>query len=79
MSWKYLSMLTGDSAKVKPNRMIVRYVETALRGGRVLPEEAGGLLVAAAAALRGTHGYQCTLTARELDAAIWKVVRSATQ
>ncbi len=76
VSWKYLSMLAGDGDKVKPDRMVVRYVEGALGGHGVLPEEAGGLLVAAAVALRGSHGYPSTLTARQLDSAVWSAVRS---
>jgi hypothetical protein len=69
-------MLAGDSDKVKPDRMVVRYVEAGLRREGVLPEEAGELLIAAAAALRGTHGYPSSLTARQLDSAVWNVMRS---
>jgi len=76
VSWKYLSMLAGDGDRVKPDRMVVRYVQAALRREGVLPEEAGELLIAAAAALRGTHGYPSALTARQLDSAVWNVVRS---
>jgi hypothetical protein len=78
VSWKYLSMLAGDADKVKPDRMVVRYVEAALRHKGVLPHEAGELLIAAAAMLRGTHGYPSTLTARQLDSAVWNVARSPT-
>jgi hypothetical protein len=62
ISWRYLSMLAGDDNNVKPDRMIIR--------------EAGELLLTAAAALRGIHGYPSTLTARQLDAAVWNVARS---
>jgi hypothetical protein len=51
VSWKYLSMLAGDGDQVKPDRMVVRYVEAALGRKGVSPEEAGELLIAAAAAL----------------------------
>jgi len=78
VTWKYLSMLAGDDDKVKPDRMVVRYVEAALGRTKVSPEEAGELLIAAVPALRGTHGYPATLTARQLDSAVWNVVRSAT-
>jgi len=75
VSWKYLSMLAGDDDQVKPDRMVVRYVEAALGREGVSPEEAAELLVAAATELRGTHGYPPTLTARQLDSAVWNVAR----
>jgi len=75
VSWKYLSMLAGDDDKVKPDRMVVRYVEAALGREGVSPEEAAELLVAAAAVLPETHGYPSTLTARQLDSAVWNVAR----
>lgn len=79
LSWNYLCMLAGDDNRVKPDRMVVRYVETALRRERVLPKEAADLLVAATTALCGTSGYPPALTARQLDSAIWNVARSSTQ
>ena len=79
VSWNYLSMLAGDGDKVKPDRMVVRYVEAALGHKGVLPEDAGKLLVAAAAALCGTHGYPSNLTARQLDSAVWNVARTLRQ
>lgn len=78
ISWKYLSMLAGDDDNVKPDRMVIRYVGAALRREQVMPEEAGELLIAAAVALRGIHGYPSTLTARQLDSAVWNVARSFT-
>jgi hypothetical protein len=78
VSWKYLSMLAGDSDNMKPARIVVRYVGAALGREGVLPEEARELRVAAAAVLRGFHGYPSTLTARQLDSAVWNVVRNPT-
>ena len=66
-------MLTGDPDTVKPDRMVTRYVERALEQ-KVSAEEAGKLLIDAATALRGKAGYPSTLTAWQLDSAVWKVV-----
>jgi hypothetical protein len=79
VSWDYFLMLAGDANKVKSDRMVVRYVEDALECKGLPPEEAGKLLIAAAAALRGNCGYPSTLTARQLDSAVWNVVRSPRQ
>jgi hypothetical protein len=79
VSWTYLYMLAGDDDEVKPDRMVIRYVEAALKQGRVPPHEAGELLIAAAAILRGTHGYPSILSPRQLDWAVWSVARSATE
>jgi len=79
VSWDYFLMLAGDVNKVKPDRMVVRYVEDALERKGLSPKEAGKLLIAATAALRGDRGYPSTLTARQLDSAVWTVVRSPRQ
>lgn len=75
VSWDYLSMLAGDEGRVKPDRMVVRYVEVALKRSGLMPREAGELLIAAATALRGRHGYPPSLAARHLDWAVWSVAR----
>jgi hypothetical protein len=75
VSWDYLSMLAGDESRVKADRMVLRYVETALGRRGLSPREAGALLTETASAIRGMHDYPSDLTARKLDWAVWNVGR----
>ncbi|MFF7369087.1 hypothetical protein [Streptomyces tricolor] len=59
----YLWMLLGDDGRIKPDRMVLRWLQTVLQR-TVTPAEATGLLTAAAARLRCTPW--------ELDHAIWE-------
>ncbi|MCY3000982.1 MAG: hypothetical protein NTV21_04185 [Planctomycetota bacterium] len=72
LSWRYFLMLAGREDLVKPDRMILRFLERTLRRS-VSPDEAQALLRAAADALgREFPG----LTARTLDNLIWAEERS---
>lgn len=72
LSWRYFLMLAGREDLVKPDRMILRFLERTLRRS-VRPDEAQALLRAAADALgREFPG----LTARTLDNLIWAAERS---
>ena len=72
LSWRYFLMLAGREDLVKPDRMILRFLERTLRRP-VGPDEAQPLLRATAAALaREFPG----LTARTLDNLIWTAERS---
>lgn len=72
LSWRYFLMLAGREDLVKPDRMILRFLERTLRRP-VGPDEAQLLLRATADALcREFPG----LTARTLDNLIWNAERS---
>jgi len=72
ISAKYLFLLAGVEDAVKPDRMIIRFVSSAV-GRRVTPAEAEALVVAAARELRDKYA---NLTPRILDHAIWAVQRA---
>lgn len=69
---KYFLMLTGSYDQVKPDRMILRYVEAAV-GRQVGMAEAERLLAQATGVLRSDHPQ---LDARLLDNLIWTYQRS---
>jgi hypothetical protein len=70
---RYLRMLAGDANGVKPDRMIVRFIERALNR-KVSPEEAVELIRGTARSLQQS-GYP-HLDARLLDHLIWNHQRS---
>lgn len=71
LSWRYFLMLAGREDLVKPDRMILRYLERVVRRP-VSKDEAQALLLAAANELsRETPG----LNARALDHMIWAAER----
>lgn len=76
ISWAYVTMLAGDDTAVKPDRMVVRFVEAALGRslgtGPSVPREAAAYVQAATAALQGDHPH---LSARLLDHLIWQAQR----
>lgn len=67
ISAKYLFLLAGVDDAVKPDRMIVRFVSSAV-ARRVTPMDAQELLIAASRDLRAQYPK---LTPRVLDHAIW--------
>jgi hypothetical protein len=72
LSWRYFLMLAGREDLVKPDRMIVRFLERAV-GRQVNVDEAQALLAAAARELeRDFPGIK----PRTLDNMIWKLERS---
>lgn len=72
ISLVYFYMLAGDDQWVKPDRMIVRFLEKAL-GRKVRIDEAQALLENAAALLKPRYPE---ITPRLLDYEIWNVVRN---
>lgn len=68
ISWNYLLMLCGDVNRIKPDRMVVRFVADALHR-EVTHPDAERLVCAAAACLRAEHP---SLTPRRLDSLIWQ-------
>lgn len=72
LSWRYFLMLAGREDLVKPDRMILRFLERTLRRS-VSPDEAQALLRTAADALTPEFPG---LTARTLDNLIWAAERS---
>lgn len=73
VSWGYFLMLAGDDRGVKPDRMVIRFVETAIGRKGVTPSEAETLVVAAADEI-GAQGVP--ITPRQLDYIIWDFQRS---
>lgn len=67
ISWGYFLMLAGDDRKVKPDRMVMRFMEEAL-GEKTTPAEAEMLVVAAADAIAAGG---VSMTPRQLDYIIW--------
>lgn len=72
ISLVYFYMLAGDDQWVKPDRMIVRFLEKAL-GRKVRIDEAQALLEKTVALLKSRYPE---LTPRLLDYEIWNYVRS---
>jgi len=73
LSWGYFLMLAGDDRGVKTDRMVIRFVETAIGRKGVTPAEAEALVVAAADEI-AAHGVP--ITPRQLDYIIWDFQRS---
>jgi hypothetical protein len=71
VSLRYFYMLAGVEAEIKPDRMIVRFIEAAL-GRKVNVKECHKLLVAAAEELRAKYP---DVTPRSLDHIIWRYQR----
>lgn len=68
--WRYFLMLAGDDNQVKPDRMIMRFLERFADGSESLsPEGAHVAIVELSAHLRGDFPH---LTPRLLDHAIWR-------
>ena len=65
-------MLAGSDNFVKPDRMVLRFLETAL-SRRVMPQEAAELLRSVAQALSADFP---SVTPRLLDHEVWKYQRS---
>lgn len=72
ISWRYFTMLAGESNDIKPDRMVCRFVENAI-GAMVSPEVARTIVLKACDVLRAERP---NLTPRELDYAIWQHQRS---
>jgi len=68
ISWLYFRMLAGTDDLVKPDRMILRFTESAI-GDKTLPEEASVMVKGAAKSLQPRYPH---LTPRLLDYLIWK-------
>ena len=75
ISLKYFWMLAGKDDQIKPDRMILRFVDAALKRkpGTTTTDEAETLLRDAHEILRKEHS---SLTLRELDYVIWDHQRS---
>lgn len=71
ISLRYFYMLTGVEGEIKPDRMIVRFLETAL-GRKVKVEECPPLVVAVTEQLRSKYP---DLNPRSLDQIIWNYQR----
>lgn len=71
ISLDYFYMMTGSDDVIKPDRMILRFLETALRRGVTVPE-ARVLLVEASRVLEVQYRH---MTPRLLDYVIWKYQR----
>lgn len=67
VGWSYFLMLCGATSQVKPDRMVMRFLEITL-GRTVDPSEALGLITSACAQLKGHYPH---LTPRFLDNRIW--------
>lgn len=75
ISLRYFWMLAGSDEFIKPDRMVLRFHESAL-SRTVTSDEAQGLLTAACEYLRKSYPL---LTPRMLDHEIWKYQRKVTQ
>jgi hypothetical protein len=88
ISWRYLGMLVGAAAQVKPDRMVIRFLSNALAAssprsrrdlvpgtGLLDPEDAGLLLQAVAEQLARRYASRRGLTPRALDYAVWSFQR----
>jgi hypothetical protein len=71
VSLRYFWMLAGSDDSVKPDRMVLRFLQAAL-GRPVAVAEAQGLLGATAERLKTKHAH---LTPRLLDHAVWQYQR----
>jgi hypothetical protein len=71
LSYSYFLILVGHRDVVKPDRMVRRFVSTAM-GRQVSPDDSERLIIAACAALSREFPH---LTAAALDNAIWKFQR----
>lgn len=72
LSLQYFLMLAGNRDRVKPDRMVLRFVESVL-GRAVGPEEVEQLLIETVSLLKPEHP---DLDARLLDHLIWRHQRS---
>jgi hypothetical protein len=72
ISFSYFLMLSGDDSKIKPDRMLVSFAETALQR-KCRTDELQGLYVGACDILKSTYLH---LTPRLLDYAVWNYQRS---
>lgn len=75
ISMKYFFMLAGDDNLIKPDRMIVGFLRSAL-GRTVAVDECQELLTKACEDLRATHK---SLTPSALDHLIWRYQRSKSK
>jgi hypothetical protein len=73
ISFGYFQMLAGDETGIKPDRMICRFVATALGEPEVAPDRARRVIEEACALLRQDFAH---LTPRLLDYAIWEYQRA---
>jgi hypothetical protein len=68
-SYDYFTMLAGNKNGVKEDRMVLRFVSTALGRPVTIPGEAANLLRAAAERLKPEYPW---LDARQLDQLVWQ-------
>ena len=68
ISLQYFYMLTGDENTIKPDRMVVRFIEQATHRG-YNPQQMTRLVIAACRILQTDYPH---LTPRTLDHLIWK-------
>jgi len=73
ISLKYFYMLAGAEDLIKPDRMIIRYLENITKDS-VSMDMAQELLTAVCVELKTSHGI--TITPRTLDNAIWEYQRA---
>jgi hypothetical protein len=72
ISLKYFFMLAGSDNFIKPDRMVIRFLEHATNRKGIPITEASALLIGAADELRGTFPH---LTPRLLDYLVWNFQR----
>ena len=75
ISFKYFLMLAGDDSRIKPDRMIIRYVQSAV-GKKIAEADVEKLFIAAAERLKKTHK---NMTPRLLDGLVWGYERKPRQ
>lgn len=71
ISFSYFLMLSGDDSRIKPDRMVLRFLKEAT-GRDFSPSEALALLSEVVGLLKVDYP---SLTARSLDHEIWKYAR----
>ena len=78
ISFQYFLMLAGNESFIKPDRMILRFLECALSRHSVSLQEAQALLQRTAEILRDEYDFN-TITPRLLDHTIWNYQRANTK
>lgn len=75
ISLRYFYMLTGETEQIKPDRMIIAFIRTALDKNKVGVDEAYRLIVRTVELLQADYP---NLTPRDLDWAIWNYQRGSS-
>lgn len=78
ISLGYFYMLSGSMDRVKPDRMVMRFLERCFPGPRLTPKDALAIIRSLVIELNDNHNTS-NLTLRELDHAMWKFERNQSQ